>query len=675
MLHATRKIGLLACSFGVTLLATQGNAQSFEDGIAAYQRGDKQAAVDAFKNVLASNPANEDAYRMWQNVEQDLMLQMLLERGELGNLADRFLEKAKIGKREVVADPGGAEDAVDALLNGDGLERQQAILDLRATYGSWAVPALVGPLGDNGSVDNRVHAIQALMQLGDAAVMPLTQVLHADSPTLRRNAASVLGSLGDKRAASGLAWMAANDDDDVSRAVAAEALDKLGMSGADPIDVTRTLALQFLTGDAEAIAPYDDASVIWEWADGELTGRPVLGGLHRFKVAEQLAKTALANGGGSEARAILAASHAAMKAEINAALEVDALSDSDLLAEAESGLAGIDMNLALAGSAKGAALELLTSDKARNVPAAAALMGAMNGGEAEVGALRAALGDADAAVSFAAANALAAAGHADQDVVAVLAAALSNVPDRVAVSIGSTGLDESGDGWFVLGTSSVYEGLRRARQFPPKDVIVLQDGVADVTLDFLIFSLREDPRTAETPIIVVTNDVDAVEGLYGDQVQKVVASATLADVAEVAGDADSVRGAAMARAKGAAETLSALPSSALAGVSAQVASALGAGADDDVLAAVLAVAGRAGAVDALAMIEALLSEDQPDGLRLAAMKAAASLYAKNGGQASGEAVDAIRSAVSGDGELASAAAAAMGQLAGVDGAELTSALR
>lgn len=673
MLHATRKIGLLACSFGVSLLATQGHAQSFEDGIDAYQSGDKEGAIEAFKAVLASNPANEDAYRMWQNVEQQLVLDMLLERGELGTLAERFLEKATIGKREVVSDPGGAADVVDTLLNGDGLERQRALLDLRSTYGSWAVPALVGPLGDNGSIDNRVQAINALIQLGDAAVMPLTQVLHADSPTLRRNAASVLGSLGDARAASALAWVAASDDDEVTRAVAAESLGKLGMEGADPMAVTRDLAHAFLVGDASAVAPYDDASVVWEWSGGELTGRPVLGGLYHLEVAEQLAKTALSNGGGEGARAILAATHAAMKAEIESAATVDALAGSDLLSEAQDSLADLDVNLALAGSARSSALSMLLADGSRHVPAAVALIGSMGAGDAD--ALQAALGDADVAVSFAAAHALAHAGHTDPNVVSALGAALSNVPDRVCVSIGETGLGDGGDGWFVLSSSTVYDGLRRARQFPPKDVIVLQDGIADVTLDFLVFSLRDDPRTAETPIIVVTNDVDAVEGLYGDQVDKVVSSASLADVAEVAGDDDAVRASAMARAKGAAEALSSLPASALAGVSQQIAAALGAGVDEEVAAAVLGVAARAGAVDALASVEALLGDDQSDDLRLAAMKAAASLYAKNGGKAGSGAVDAIRSALGSDGDLASAAAAAMGQLAGLDGSELTSALR
>lgn len=673
MLHATRKIGLLACSFGVFLLASQGHAQSFEDGIAAYRRGDKQAAIDAFKSVLASNPANEEAYRMWQNVEQQVVLDLLLERGELGTLADRFLDRARVGKREVVSDPGGAADVVDRLLSGDGLERQQALLELRSTYGAWAVPALVDPLGDTASLDNRVLAIDALIQLGDAAVMPLTQVLDAEAPTLRRNAASVLGTIGDRRAASGLAWMAAADEDEVARSVAAEALDKMGLAGAEPMAVTRSLATAFLTGDDVAVAPYDDVSVVWEWTDGELTGRRVLAGMYHLEVAEQLAKTALSHGGGEPARAILAATHAAMKAEIAAASALDELEGSDLLDEAEATLPGLDVNLALAGSARGPALAMLRADGSRNVPAAVALIGVMGGNDQD--ALTAALGDPDVAVSYAAAKALAHAGRSDPAIVAALAAALSDVPDRVVVSIGDTGLGEGGDGWFVLDSESVYDGLRRARRFPPKDVVVLRDGAGDVALDFLVYSLRDDPRTADVPIIVVTDSVDEVEGLYGDVVQKVVSSASLADVEEVAGDDDAVRAAAMARAKGAAEALASLPASALSGISQQITAALAAGIDDDVAAAVLDVAARAGAVDALAAVEARLGADHSDDLRLAAMNAAASLYARNGGKAGSDAVAAIRSALEGDGALASAAASAMGRIDGLEGSEFAAVIR
>src|SRR5262249_44670600 len=151
-------------------------------------------------------------------------------------LAERFLGLARLGRQEIVADPGKAQEVVDQLMSGDEMARQKAMLDLTATYGSWAVPALVGPLGDRANSDHRVFAIQALVHLGAAAVLPLIQVLKSDDVTTRRNAAAVLGTLKDPRAAAALAWMAKDDADEVCKQVAAEALGKIGATnGNDPV--------------------------------------------------------------------------------------------------------------------------------------------------------------------------------------------------------------------------------------------------------------------------------------------------------------------------------------------------------------------------------------------------------------------------------------------------------
>jgi len=61
----------------------------------------------------------------------------------------------------------------------------------------------------------------------DDAVVPLTQVLRSDDELTRTNAAAVLGTLGDVRAAAALAWVSRTDDSDVVRQSAANALDKL----------------------------------------------------------------------------------------------------------------------------------------------------------------------------------------------------------------------------------------------------------------------------------------------------------------------------------------------------------------------------------------------------------------------------------------------------------------
>ncbi len=81
------------------------------------------------------------------------------------------------------------------VLDGDPVEREKALLELRAKFGPWAVPALVGPLGDRSNPDHRVSAVQALVRLGSDAGLPLIATLQSDDVTTRRNAAAVLGTL------------------------------------------------------------------------------------------------------------------------------------------------------------------------------------------------------------------------------------------------------------------------------------------------------------------------------------------------------------------------------------------------------------------------------------------------------------------------------------------------
>ncbi len=673
MSASLRRLSLSLAALLLVGLASAQNAR-FDEGVQAYQSGDLDGAIEAFKEVLANNPGDEEAYRMLDTVEDRVMLDMLLERGELGQLAERFLKKATLGHATVAADPSGASDVVDRLMDGDEVERQRALTELQATYRSWAVPALVGPLGDASDVDRRVIAIQALRHLGSDAVMPLIAVTGADDDLTRRNAASVLGSLGDPRAAPALAWMATNDADPVTAQLASEALNRVGAGGGDPAGLSQALALRYFNGEPAVVAAYEAPSVVWEWVDRKLQGRAVLGGLYRFEVAEQFALLALENGAGNEARPLLAAIHAAMKAEITEAQRLPEMDGNALLEEAAAGLADLDVNLALAGSARGVGLSLCLSGDGRNVPAAQAMMAAMNGSPAEMTALRAALGDSDGTVAFGASMALARHGVSEPSVVGTLSGALASLPARLAISIGDTGLSGEAPGWALLSSTTVADGLLRAKMFPPKDVVVLREGLQGVTLDAMVYGLRGDPRTAAVPIIVVTNDTDQIESLYGDVVSKVVTRAGWDDVAEVAGDRTDVQQRALARAGHAAEVLAGLTADAVRGIGTQVGAALSAGADDGVKLAVLRLVAHAGLTDALSQTEALF-DDASDDVRIAAMNAAASIYARNGGASSAEAALALLDAAAEDGEVAQAAAAALGQLGGIAALDLRRAVR
>jgi HEAT repeat protein len=660
-----RRVSLPLCAL---LLAGSAWPQAdghFSEAIAAYQQGDLPAAIEHLKAVLAENPGSEEALALWDGAEKQVVTRMLLERGELGALADRFLGLARAARREVTEDPGNAREAVQRVLEGDAVERERALLELRGTFGPWAVPALVGPLGDRGDADNRVDAIQALVRLGSDAVMPLVAVLQSDDVTTRRNAAAVLGTLGDPRAAAALAFMARNDEDDTTRAVAAEALDKLNAPSADPVGLARGLAEGWLRGDLELVQPWSGAAITWHWADGALTGRRVLAGLYHLEVAEQTARQGLAHGGSDDLRPVLAAVAAAKQAEIVAAGRLADMEGNELLAAAQEGLPAVERNLALAGSHRGKGLMLCLSGKRRQVQAAQAMMAAMGASAEERTALRAALQDPDSAVASAAAMALARQGESDAPVVARLAAALSSAPDRLVASIGQTGLAGGAPGWQLVASENPAEGLLRAKMLPPKDVIVVQDGVGGVTLDTLVFGLKNDPRTSGVPLVIVTQDVEGVQALYGDKAARVVAAASFTDVAQVAGERDPLQADLVARARQAAAALAALPASVSRSMSNEIARALAGTADDGVRAALLRLVAHAAIEQALPAVESIVVDDGASAeLRKEALLAAARLWAVTGGTAQDPAglAEVLAALVeSGDEQLSLPAAQALGQ--------------
>ncbi len=664
-----------APAFALTLLFAAGSAaqdaeQLFEDGIDAYRRGDNAAAIEALKRSLATNPGNEAAFALWQRAEQEVLLEMLVEQGELGTLTERFLSLAKVGRREVATDPGGARDVVNALLTGGTRESREALLELQATYGAWAVPALVGPLGDRANPDNRVVAIQALLRLGDTAVPPLMAVLQSEDELTRTNAASTLGSIGDARAAAALAWMAKGDDSETARATASGALAKLapdlqamGFTAIDPTALTLGLAERWLAGAAELERPYADGSVAWAWVDGALQGRTVPAGIADLALAESAIRIALAAGAGDGVRGHLAAIHASMKAEIEAALAHPALADEDAVQAVAGDLDTLDLNLALAGQHRAAGLDLLLSS--RQPASAVALLGAMGRSRAEVQAMRRAVGHRDPSVATAAAITLGSMGDTDATVVARLGAALSTVPDRLVMALGETGLSGSTGGWTLSTARDVVGGLARAKAFPPKDVLVVQDGLQGVTLDTLVFGLKNDPRTADVPLVIVTADVGGVEALYGDQAAAVVEAASWDTVAAAAGPASDAVARAMETARTAAHVLAGMPPSRVQSAGDSAAQALASGADDATKAAVLELAGAAGLTPCLGAAEDVVLNGGSDELTMAALHACARLWAITAPAGDRDALAAaLEGALSGGGDMAHAAAEALGQLGG-----------
>ncbi|GJM21545.1 MAG: hypothetical protein DHS20C15_14600 [Planctomycetota bacterium] len=661
-------LGLALGSLLSPSLLAQDAEALFEQGIDAYRRGDNSAAIAAFQEALAQNPGNDEAYALWQRVEQQVLLEMLLERNELGALAERFLGLAKVGRKSVLADPGGAEELVTDIFAGDLRARQRALLTMQANYGEWAVPALVPSLGDRANSDHRVKAMAALLQLGETAVPPLVATLGSEDELVRSNAAAVLGSIGDPRAAAALAWMSLRDESDTARGTASAALDKLqpalaslGLDTRDPLTLTLRLSELWVTGDEALQRPYTQGVVAWGW-DGSLVGEPIPSGLYGLHMAESALQMAVMSGAtGSAVRASLAAVQASKAAELTAAMDLDGM-DDDAMATADDQLAALDLELALAGHYRGPALQFLL-DRGAEL-GAVALIGAMGNSPGEMQALRAALDSGSGEVAMAAAATLGRLGEASPDVAAHLARALNAVPVRTVAFVGDAGAADAPAGWNAVGSAQVTEALAHAKAFPAKDLIVVREGAGGVTLDTLVWSLKNDPRTASTPMVIVADNVDRVEELYGDEAT-VLASADWGALRAAAGDRPARQLAALDRAVSAGETLLSLPAAVCRTAGNSILGALDNDPNEELMLVLLDVVRHASLTGATASVEALASNGAAGEVGVTLLNTLASLWGANGGgQPSAELVAVLHEALgSGDAELALAAANALGQRA------------
>ena len=58
----------------------------------------------------------------------------------------------------------------------------------------------------------------------------------------------------------------------------------------------------------------------------------------------------------------------------------------------------------------------------------------------------------------------------------------------------------------AITASSGVDGLKRAKNFPPEDMIIVSAGIQDVSISYLINSFREDFRTRDIPVMITCSE-------------------------------------------------------------------------------------------------------------------------------------------------------------------------
>lgn len=507
-------------------------AQDLKEAVTMIRLGKTEEAKTALRSILAADPSNADALRMYQSVSQDEYFMMLTGTDEeIRKIAASILDRAKAERKERSRD----EATITALVatatskDSDHGARQGAINQLIASHGEFAVPALLEKLGNADDAEGQIQAIYTLSQLRSVAVLPLIEALKSSKELVVQNVAAALHHIGDDRAIPAMTRLASDSRVGVSM-IAKTFLAKKNAKGGD-VELLLGQARSYLKGDVPA-GGFSD--VVWTLVDDKLVPTDVNPLLYPIELAKSCAADAVAiapqNG---DAVSLLAQANLA---EANVIQTAIAQGDESLKA-----LEPVAAELRIAALATGVGSLRQALDAGVSQGMAPVAMGAIQAlGQSEsadtVGqsALIRALESSDRRIKYAAAEALvrATGGVAvpNQDrVVAVLAEAVAEEAVRTIHVIDPTQetkaavMAASGPrGNVVEASASALTGMRQLLNNPNVDVVVINEILPDRLPEDVIGNIKKDSRMANMKVVVIAKDVEAAKTRFGDTVQGVV---------------------------------------------------------------------------------------------------------------------------------------------------------
>lgn len=532
--HATPTVRASAAgTFGRVL--PQGDAASMiQQGHEALRRGDDAAALEKFRAAIASNPSNDEAWRIYKETDQAVWLRMLAKGGEYDQIARAFLAKATPGMGAYKKDAAAIEPLIADATGDDFGKRIQANAKLAGQHGPYAVQYLVGALGDAGNDDRRIRAMESAVQIGGSAVPPLVALLQNSDPTIRRSAIVALARLGDIRAKGRLAHLAESDGDNLVRAEAARAAEKMGAAAGSAVDALNAEALNYLRLHQEFVRPIDANTVVWDLVDGKLVDNAIPRALFGTEMARRAATSGTAaKAENAESVALLAMAHAEARVLAKSlpedtgkvmAEKMPAINESLRLCGTAALMRGLEVAIELGDSRLACELIKELSDNA------------VHGDGATAAALVAAgMKSTNREVRISSAAAAASIDHhiaGRDDVAGLLGDGVGERVQRIAVVIDEdagrrAALEAAFTGarWYVASCDTGITGLARIRRFAGCDVILISSSLKDIVAEQLIDDLRADDRTKTVPIVAIAGekDVEGAKTRFGDKVKNVVA--------------------------------------------------------------------------------------------------------------------------------------------------------
>ncbi|MEO0480665.1 MAG: HEAT repeat domain-containing protein [Planctomycetota bacterium] len=311
-----RSVLIAASLFGVASSVTaQSPADTFRDAVRKLRATEVDAALQMLQSLDADAISSEDATAIWKAAgEADFQI-LMGEGGEFASIANALLRRARPATVERSQDEAGIREAVALAVSNSTEEHSEGLRRIRANYGEFAVPALLGLASDPNAGRKSDLAIATLIRLGNEAVPALSASLQSSDLRTRSAAILALGQIGDRRAAPALASVVSADESQTLQVAARRALANMGVEGGNAAELHLAAARESLNLDVEQLIP---SPVVWSLEDNALVAREVPAELYYSEVAKDHALQALALRPGSEpALQMLEATYSSQLAQVD----------------------------------------------------------------------------------------------------------------------------------------------------------------------------------------------------------------------------------------------------------------------------------------------------------------------------------------------------------------------
>jgi tetratricopeptide (TPR) repeat protein len=180
-----------------------------QEGLRLYKKGDYRGAITKFDEALASNPTDEDARKIRDEINERLALDLVNN-----NLADPGLHGRyeRFGKwilagRKKSGYPSREKNAeliattvADYMNDPNDVRNLERANQIRDRFGDFAVPEIAEKYMGSESDSMRYRSRALLAKLGAQAVNPIIQCMQSDNVFVRQTAALALSDISDPRA-------------------------------------------------------------------------------------------------------------------------------------------------------------------------------------------------------------------------------------------------------------------------------------------------------------------------------------------------------------------------------------------------------------------------------------------------------------------------------------------